>query len=169
MVKMLSIKRIIAYFIDYLIISIPLMIICMMIGTLPMFDTNGDYPFMVISFVYMPHIFWGNLISYPGNYGNLSWLPSIIAASAVFESVVYSLQMHFRHTTPGNKRMRLQIVSTNQSELGFGRIFLWNTLRVFSKYLLAIPLLICILSKRKHTVYDSLIGIEICVRQAKPT
>lgn len=158
---MLIIKRIIAYIIDYIIISIPLMVICMAIGTIPVFETNGDYPFLMIFFVYMPYAFWGNLISYPDHYGNLSWLPFIIVVSSLFEGISYSLQIQWRHTTLGNKKMGLQMISNNQYSLGFRRVFLWNILRVFSKYLLAIPLLACILFNRKHTVYDSLMGIEI--------
>lgn len=158
---MKAIKRIIAYLVDYAVISIPVMIICMMIGTLPALDTNGDYPFLMISFVYMPHVFWGNLLAYPGVYGNLSWLPCIIAASAAFESIVYSLQSRFCSATPGMKLMRLRIVSADQHRPGFGRLLVWNILKVLGKYLLAIPFLTCVISRRRNTVYDSLMGIEV--------
>lgn len=155
------VKRIAAYIIDYLILSIPIMIVSMMIGTLPLFQTHGDFPFMILAFVYLPHVFWGNLIRYPGHYGNLMWLPCVILAALVLESIVYSIMIWRKKATVGMRTMKIEVAAREDQGSGIGSILLWNMVRVFSKYILAVPLLLSVVSKGKGTFYDRMCKLNV--------
>lgn len=156
----MGIKRTLAYLIDYLSISIPIMIICMMIGTYPIFETYGDYPFLVIEFVYVPHIFWSYIFWDLNQYGIPIWLPCILFVTILFESCAYSLQMRLFGKTLGMKCTKIIAVPRDYKKITIMKLFVWNIMKVVQKYFLGIPFFLMMITK-KETFYDVLLQIRI--------
>ncbi len=154
-------KRIGAYLIDYLSISLLLFILCLMWGTLPMFDAHGDYPFIMISFVYLPWLFWYNMLAYQGGYGDISWIWGVFIICIIVESIVYSIQEYRNGQTFGKKVLRIMIKDVGDKKISFCRIFARNVLKITSKFLLGVPFFLSCFFKDK-AIYDIFTKIIVC-------
>ncbi len=154
-------RRIVAYIIDYLSVSILLMILCMMVGTFPIFDINPDYPFLIISFIFFPWMFWKSIYLYPNHYGNLDWITYAITICIIVESVVYSIEEYQNSQTIGKRVMHIKIKDVKNKKIQFYRLLIRNVLKIISKYLIGLPFFVMLLNN-SQTIYDSLLNIVVC-------
>lgn len=147
-------KRALAYLIDYLIFSVPIIIITFIIAInfFPSTISINVYPFILLMVVFCPYFILGYLIMYPIKNDIILVLASIGIVIAL-ESIFYTLiEFIFNGQTIGKKYNNIKLC--NKSIL---KIFIRNILKCSSKYILCIPYLPALVTKKKQTAYDLLL------------
>lgn len=151
-------KRAKAYLFDYLILSIPIMIVTSMIvfKFFPNTSSLNVYPFILLMLMFCPYFIFGYLVVYPIKSDIVLVLGSIIII-IFLESIIYTL-MEFlcNGQTIGKKYNNIYLYNSS-----IFRIFIRNILKSASKYLMCIPYFPALVTKEKQTAYDLLLGTHI--------
>ena len=151
-------KRAKAYLMDYLIVSMPIMIVISMM-VFNFFQNTGIlsvYPFILLMLVFCPYFILGYLVLYPVKSDILLVLASI-AAIIILESIIYTLmEFCFNGQTIGKKCNDIRLYNTS-----ILKIFIRNILKSASKYFLCIPYFTVLVTKEKQTAYDLLLGTYV--------
>lgn len=151
-------KRVKAYLFDYLILSIPIMIVTFMIvlNFLPYTRSLNVYPFILLMLMYCPYFILGYLIKYPIKNDVVLVLVSIVII-VILESIIYTImEFFFNGQTIGKKKNNIYLYNKS-----IFKIFIRNILKTSSKYLLCIPYLPALVTKEKQTAYDLLLGTYV--------
>ena len=142
-------KRVKAYLFDYLILSIPIMIVTFMIVLkfLRYTSSLNVYPFILLMLMYCPYFILGFLIKYPIKNDVVLVLVSIVII-VILESIIYTImEFFFNGQTIGKKK---------------NNIYLYN--KSIFKIFIMYPIFACISNKGKT---DSLWFIirNLCYRK----
>lgn len=154
-------KRTVAYIIDYLSISVILLVLCTMIGSFLYVGAPEDTLALMTSFVYWPHVFWPNLVMHPDLHGCILWLPIVVFVDILAESLIYSIQERAKGRTAGKWAIGLMMDHPDHQNMSFVRLFFRNLLKVSSKYLFGLPFFWGCFVRRNRTFYDRLTGIAV--------
>jgi len=151
-------KRAKAYLMDYLIVSMPIMIVISFMAFSFFKDTGilSVYPFILLMLVFCPYFMLGYLVLYPEINDILLVLASI-AAIVILESIIYTLmEIFFNGQTIGKRCNDIRLYNTTLLKL-----FIRNILKSASKYFLFIPYFTVFVTKEKQTAYDLLLGTYV--------
>lgn len=151
-------KRAKAYLMDYLIVSMPIMIVISFMAFSFLKDTGilSVYPFILLMLVFCPYFMLGYLVLYPEINDILLVLASI-AAIVILESIIYTLmEIFFNGQTIGKSCNDIRLYNTTLLKL-----FIRNILKSASKYFLFIPYFTVFVTKEKQTAYDLLLGTYV--------
>ena len=151
-------KRAKAYLMDYLIVSMPIMIVISFMAFSFLKDTGilSVYPFILLMLVFCPYFMLEYLILYPIKNDIVLVLGSIVII-IILESIIYTLmEFWFNGQTIGKKCNDICLYN-----IPIFKIFLRNILKSTSKYLICIPYLTVLVTKEKQTAYDLLLGTHV--------
>ena len=151
-------KRAKAYLVDYLIVSIPIMIVTSMIvlNFFPRTSSLNVYPFILLMLMFCPYFMLEYLILYPIKNDIVLVLGSIVII-IILESIIYTLmEFWFNGQTIGKKCNDICLYN-----IPIFKIFIRNILKSTSKYFLCIPYLTVLVTKEKQTAYDLLLGTHV--------
>ncbi len=153
-------KRLIAYLIDYFIISIPLVIFTSIIAV-SFFNKeseslSGVYPFMVIYLTYFPHHFFVYLIEH-FSISNIVATLQILIILNILEATIFTFIEKYMHIqTIGKRVVKIRILGGDS----LSKLYARNFLRGISKYVL-IPYLSIFFVKDRQTLYDIFLNTKV--------
>ena len=137
--------------------SIPIFIVLMILGATQLFDVNPDYPFLVIAFLYFPCFLFQMILKFPNSYGDLRWLIVGCLFSLLIESITYTMQEYYWDgKTIGKSSLKIKV-----NHGTFLKMYTRNLLKVISKYFFIITLILVLLDKKKHTIYDKITHLNV--------
>jgi len=152
-------KRAKAYLMDYLIVSMPIIIVTSMM-IVNFFPRAGQlmyiFPLALLMLMFCPYFMFGHLVLYPEK-NDIVFVLGSIAIIIILESIIYTLmEFCFNGQTIGKKCNDICLYNTT-----IFKIFLRNILKSTSKYLICIPYLTVLVTKEKQTAYDLLLGTHV--------
>ncbi len=150
-------KRIAAAIIDFLLIVIPLIIVCIIVLN-KICGKNVDsqvVPTVAFQLVLSPIGIIQHVIEYPRSLSiTIGQLCISLFVVFVSEIIVYSaLELSPMKRTIGKVLMHLEY----EHKLTFWQTLLRNALKIFTRYLLCIPLIFVLFSKKRHALHDALV------------
>lgn len=154
-------KRIVAATIDFFLIVIPLFILCVIVVN----QVGGEsvnaqvIPIVAFQLVLSPIGIIQHVMEYPLSLGiTIDQLFISLFVMFVFEVIIYSVfEVSPLKRTIGKILMHLEY----EHNLTLRQALLRNTLKVLSRYLLGIPLIFAMFSKKGHALHDMLLHTSV--------
>lgn len=150
-------KRIVAAIIDFFLIIIPLFIVCI-ITIKQVGDENVNpqtIPIVAFQLILSPIEVIQHVIKYPLSLGiNITQLFVSLLVVFICEVIIYSaFEVSPMKRTIGKMLCHLEY----ENKLTLWQALLRNVVKVLSRYLLGIPILFTLFSKKGYTLHDMLI------------
>ncbi len=152
-------RRVFAYCIDYFICAIIAIAISLVCGTYSGFETNQDYPFLIMELVFAPLMFFYELYSHPGAYGVVNWLFTVIILVNAIEILYYIVfNILFKGKTIGYKFCGIELKYNTVKSL-----IIRSIIKCMLKYTAYVPFFLITIDG-KMTVYDKITKSYVSMR-----
>lgn len=164
MYNIIFFRRVFAYFIDCLVVSLTLFLLCSVL----MLNFNSESineqaaPFILINLIFLPLDFLFKLLQFPRAYGDVSWIYTFLPLIVFLEVLVYTfIEFSPMKATIGKRIMHLTIKCINDKDLSFVRVFNRNLIKVLSRILFGLPFLVLPFTKKRQAIHDLITNIEV--------
>ena len=157
-------RRVFAYFIDFLVVSLILFLVCNILMLIFNSESINEQaaPFVLINLIFLPLDFLFKLLQFPDAYGGISWIYTFLPFIVFLEVLMYTLvEFSPMKATIGKRIMHLTIKCINGKDLSFCRVFHRNLIKVFSRILFGLPFLVISFTKKRKAIHDLITNIEV--------
>ncbi|MGH4120764.1 RDD family protein [Clostridium sp.] len=160
-------KRISSYAMDYLIVSLPIMIVVGILCNLIFKnEINAQmFPFLLIILVYFPYGIFRNVYLDHTLYGDYRIIIVATLLIVLMETLMFTLMeiLNDGHTI-GKKKFKIKVVSESNKKYSLSIKIYRNILKSLSRNLFCIPFLFQLITSKKQTLYDSILGTSVIDR-----